>query len=74
MHSFENGNSKSQIRIPEVDIRFYESGVLEKLKRAMEAREAIRAAGTDALRLVDGHGDGLRNREGGYFVRPICGR
>ncbi len=37
--------------------------VLEKLFRAIAAREPLRAAGTDALRLVDGAGDGIEGLE-----------
>jgi 23S rRNA (cytosine1962-C5)-methyltransferase len=37
--------------------------VLEKLSRAIAARAPLRAAGTDALRLVDGAGDGLEGLE-----------
>jgi hypothetical protein len=33
--------------------------VLRKLQNAIAAREALRAGGTNALRLVDGEGDGL---------------
>jgi 23S rRNA (cytosine1962-C5)-methyltransferase len=37
--------------------------VLEKLNRAIAAREGFRASGTDALRIVDGEGDGMEGVE-----------
>jgi len=39
------------------------TSALEKLHRAIAAREELRSAGTNALRLVDGKGDGLEGIE-----------
>lgn len=37
--------------------------MIEKLAQALAKRESIRATGTDALRIVDGRGDGFAGLE-----------